>query len=60
MTGYINPEEPIFSDEENMSKESEKTRSWKDIFIPTKHIAVASVFTIFLCTSIITILSLFS
>ena len=49
----LHPEKSIFSDEEEQEKD------WKETFIPTKHLAIASLFSIFICAGIISMLSLF-
>jgi len=48
-------EDSIFSEE----KKEEKPPHWKDTFIPTKHLALASVFSAFICIGIISMLALF-
>lgn len=51
----LHPEKSIFSAEE----EEEKTENWKETFIPTNHLAIASVFSVFICIGIISMLALF-
>ncbi|MCH9811413.1 type III secretion system inner membrane ring subunit SctD [bacterium] len=51
----LHPEKSIFAGEE----EEEKEENWKETFIPTKHLAIASVFSVFICVGIISMLSLF-
>lgn len=40
-------------------EEKEEVKNWKDTFIPTKHLAVASIFSVFVCVGIISLLALF-
>jgi type III secretion system YscD/HrpQ family protein len=51
----LHPEKSIFSEDE----QEEESKDWKETFIPTKHLAVASVFSIFICVGIISLLALF-
>lgn len=55
---YMNQESSLFSDDKE-EKKKEETKHWKDTFIPTKHLAIASVFSVFICIGIISILALF-
>lgn len=51
----LHPEKSIFSEEE----EEPPAKDWKETFIPTKHLAIASIFSVFVCVSIISLLALF-
>ncbi len=55
VSNIYNTEGSLFDDIE----ESQESKNWKDTFIPTKHLAVASVFSVFICIGIISILALF-
>ncbi|MCH9621322.1 MAG: hypothetical protein S4CHLAM20_07410 [Chlamydiia bacterium] len=37
----------------------ETPKNWKDTFIPTKHLAIASIFSVFICVGILSMLALF-
>lgn len=62
---HIAEENTLYSDEEQQEEETkeeeeeEKEKNWKETFIPAKHIAVASIFSLFICFSFISMLALF-
>ena len=55
VANVYNTEGSIFADVE----EKETSKNWKDTFIPTKHLAVASVFSMFICIGLLSMLALF-
>jgi len=51
--------DPSLFEEDKKEEEEEAPKNWKDTFIPTKHLAIASVFSVLFCVCIISMLALF-
>ncbi len=52
-------EKSIFEEQAEEKPVEEVVKTWKDTFIPTKHLAVASIFSVFICIGFISLLALF-